>query len=303
MTERNRSIDIFRYVCAIMVVAIHTHPFEDIHEKMGFIFTQVIPRVAVPFFFITAGYFYMNSLRNKKRAFIPYIKSILKCYILWSLIYFFVDFIQWGYQNIKGFIGHCFTSFFITGSHYHFWFFPALIFAVIVSTLAYKLKLQKLLLPFSLILYGIGCFGCSYHTIGMNIPFLSIVYSSQYFTIIRRIIFMGFPFFTGGLLVHEIEKHMSKFKRPKSIAWCGLIGSIVFWLGEILLVVHQQLQDSIVVTFGLYLLTVATVVFLLQYPMPQAAVFSYHCHALANFTYYIHPLIISVFSFAATIIR
>lgn len=48
--ERNSSIDIFRYICAIMVIAIHTHPFMEISEKCGYVFTQITPRIAVPFF-------------------------------------------------------------------------------------------------------------------------------------------------------------------------------------------------------------------------------------------------------------
>lgn len=49
--NRNCSIDIFRYVCAILVVVIHTIPFGDISKEMGYIFSQIISRIAVPFFF------------------------------------------------------------------------------------------------------------------------------------------------------------------------------------------------------------------------------------------------------------
>lgn len=57
--QRNCSIDLFRYVCAIMVVAIHTNPFTDVDAELGYIFTQIVPRIGVPFFFAVAGYFYI----------------------------------------------------------------------------------------------------------------------------------------------------------------------------------------------------------------------------------------------------
>ena len=40
---RNCSIDIFRYICAIMVVAIHTSPFSEINDELGYVFTQIVP--------------------------------------------------------------------------------------------------------------------------------------------------------------------------------------------------------------------------------------------------------------------
>ena len=43
------SIDFFRYLCAIMVIAIHPHPFKDINENLGYYFTPILPRIAVSF--------------------------------------------------------------------------------------------------------------------------------------------------------------------------------------------------------------------------------------------------------------
>lgn len=51
LTDRQiPSIDIFRYVCAIMVVAIHTRPLEEISTSLSFIVTDIISCIAVPFF-------------------------------------------------------------------------------------------------------------------------------------------------------------------------------------------------------------------------------------------------------------
>ena len=65
---RNCSIDLFRLYCAVLVVAIHTSPFMDQNNKLGFISTQVIPRIAVPFFFIVSGYYYIQNLEQGKKC-------------------------------------------------------------------------------------------------------------------------------------------------------------------------------------------------------------------------------------------
>lgn len=127
--NRYNSIDIFRFICAIMVVAIHTNPFIDQNFYLGYLFTQIIPRIAVPFFFLTSGYFYISKLINGKQCKKTFL-NLIKVYILWTLVYYFMDFmffIKNGGDNIslfKTFI----INFFIFGSHFHFWFFPALFF-------------------------------------------------------------------------------------------------------------------------------------------------------------------------------
>ena len=302
MAERNRSIDIFRYIGAIMVVAIHTSPFKDIDDRLGYIFTQIVPRIAVPFFFIVAGYFYINGLCTKKEVFLPYVKRLLKTYTLWSLVYFAIDFLRWGHQNIKGFIANCLYSFLIIGSHYHFWFFPALFFSICITTIIYKFRLQKLLLPVSIILYAIGCLGCSYYSLGMRIPVLLKLFSSQSFTLIRRILLMAFPFFAAGSLVGIIENFAKKHKISNSIFAIALLGAFGCWLLEIYFVIHYHLQNNIIITFGLYILTVMVMVFLLKFPMPQARVISQQCRFLADFTYYAHPLVIILLTYVANMI-
>lgn len=300
MKERNRSIDIFRYVCAVLVVVIHTNPFQDISPRFGYFLSQVLPRVAVPFFFLVAGYFYIDALENRKKVFLPYLIRLLKTYALWSILYFVIDLIQWGYQDITHFFLRFIVSFMTIGSYYHFWFFPALIFSVCLVTILYRAKLQKLILPASFILYVIGCLGCSYHSIGMSIPVLSTLFSSPYFTYIRRVALMAFPFFAAGSLIIKIQRYIKNHNVAKLIINLALPTAVVCWLLEIAFVIHFQLQENIVITLGLYPLTIAVIVFLLHHPLQQAQKLSEKCHFLADFTYYSHPLIITLLTFAAT---
>lgn len=51
-------IDYFRVVAAFLIVAIHTSLFASVSGTGDFIFTRIIARVAVPFFFMTSGFFF-----------------------------------------------------------------------------------------------------------------------------------------------------------------------------------------------------------------------------------------------------
>lgn len=144
MKQRNNSIDIFRYVCALMVVAIHAHPFCELGVNADFFFSTLLPRIAVPFFFAASGYFYIKKLESgTERCFSRYLKRIVTTYALWSVIYFIFTFCKGGYSALKWFAVSSVYNFFVKGSYYHFWFFPALIISVCLITVFYKMNLKK----------------------------------------------------------------------------------------------------------------------------------------------------------------
>lgn len=58
-----RGIDLFRIAAAFLVVAIHTSPLATYSETADFILTREIARVAVPFFFMTTGFFVLGQPR------------------------------------------------------------------------------------------------------------------------------------------------------------------------------------------------------------------------------------------------
>ena len=62
LIKRYNSIDVFRLVCAIMIVSIHTQPLSDINSFAGYFASGIITRFAVPYFFVVSGYFYYDKL-------------------------------------------------------------------------------------------------------------------------------------------------------------------------------------------------------------------------------------------------
>ena len=61
------SIDYFRIIAALLIVAIHIYPFIKINETINFVFTHIICRLGVPFFLVITGYFTLpRCLKNKE---------------------------------------------------------------------------------------------------------------------------------------------------------------------------------------------------------------------------------------------
>lgn len=292
LVSRNSSIDIFRYICAIMIIAIHTKPFLDVNENLGFIFSEITTRVGVPFFFCVSGYYYIQKLENG-RPFNKYFIKLILPYVVWSCVYFLLDFIQWGHENFSGFAFNCIYGFFISGSYYHFWFFPALIYSVVFTTVIFKFRLEKLLIPMSIVLYIFGCIGCAYYKISVNIPIFGSLFEAQYFDLIRRILLMGFPFFISGYVVFKLKNHFAQnFSRIKSLS--AIFIFVLLWLTEIYCVCKFEIQKNIVITLFLYPLLVAIMLYLVNYPHRELYKFSNHTGVIANFAYYFHPLLIVI---------
>lgn len=289
---RNNSIDLFRYLCAILVVIIHSSFWRD-WGNFGIFIGDVFTRIAVPFFFATSGYFYIKKLIYGSTAFLKQLKHILLIYSVWSFVYFSLDFfnrvILDGHE-ILPLVKEYIISFFILGSVSHFWYFPALIISICLVTLIHKCKLMKILIPLTVTLYIVGCLGCAYYEVSKDIPFLNWLFNLEYFYAIRRIFLMGFPFFSMGYLLLKIkERYNDKINKNKSliIAWCI---SAALFLAEIFLILYFEIDSTIVITFGLYVLLIFTMLILLNNPLPRYTKASKASRNIANFTYYAHPL-------------
>lgn len=288
MKERKASIDIFRIICAIMVVSIHTGPLSEFGYNWWYVTAQILPRIGVPFFFCTMGYYYIGSLLKGQYKFWKTMKRMLITYGLWSIIYYIPDFrlVLEGSVSLKGFLINCVRQFLIYGSREHFWFFPAVFFSVIVSTLFAKIGKLSWLAGLSVIAYILGLLGCSYYGIGNQIPGVSILINYTQYDLIRRIVLMGLPFFMMGYFLQKasIEKIKNKI--------CFILEGIflVAFLAEIVFVNKVQIQANIIITVFLYLLLFNTMLLLLKNPCGQYEKVASVTRDLSNFMYYSHPL-------------
>ena len=280
--SRNNSIDIFRYIASILIVALHTTAFIDIHPLLSYFFSQALPRIAVPFFFSVSGYYIALHCENNTFSVRKYLAKILSTYTIWSIFYFCLELLLYHKINFKSFI----TSYFFTGTAYHFWYFPALIIIVILVTVIIKCKLEKILFPISIILYVIGCLGHSYYEIGATIPLINQIINYEHWIAISRIFCLGLPFFICGYMI----KQSTKYHRSIYLD----IFAFIFFIVEIILLKFLNISNTITQTIGLYYLCYRLMNFLLMNPLPKHSKLASILKALANYTFYSHVLFITI---------
>lgn len=121
------------------------------------------------------------------------------------------------------------------------------------------------------------------------------------FTLIRRVVLMGLPFFLCGHLAGVLQ---GRLKHPLTGRRAGgaIAAVLLLWLLEVGAVLAAQWQQTIVITFFLYPLVLVTLVFLIQNPNPQMDLYAPKCRAAANFMYYAHPLYMSMLALLGNVI-
>ena len=125
------AVDLFKMVCAILVMMIHTKPFENIFWIDAGI--GMVTRFAVPFFFTVSGYFLFKKVGEKPeekwQIVGGYLLRLLRFYTIWFVIFRIVGIALEG--NYYG-IGFNLKQFFFTTNGSPLWFVNALLWAVII---------------------------------------------------------------------------------------------------------------------------------------------------------------------------
>lgn len=213
--ERNHyySIDALKVIASLLVICIHTNPFYYINPSLALIIKDIIARTAVPFFFITSGYFFSLKLEktdNAKKALLHRIYWLMRIYLLWSLIYWVYEFINI-FSNGSTFrinlktILLFFRDFFILGNFIHLWFLPSLIISTIFIALYHKFMFhkRKVLILIILLLYIVGAMGDCYYVFFQNNKFIKLLL--LLFGNTRNGIFFGIPLFSMGYIISFIN--------------------------------------------------------------------------------------------------
>lgn len=176
--HRINSIDIARLFAVILVIAIHTQAIMWLSDRAnGSI--QILPRVAVPFFFCTSGYFLQKGyVRKDCSAISGTLLKLIKVYAFVSLAYFAFIFIQ-NPILLREPKKWMLIDFLFNGSYYHLWYMVGVIYSMVVIYLICKFKLTKALLPLAVFCYAVGLLGTSYYGIGSRLPIMSTLFDSR----------------------------------------------------------------------------------------------------------------------------
>jgi len=158
-------LDYFKIAAALLVVAIHTSPLTSVSVEADFIFTGIIARIGVPFFFMVTGYFIMPQyLFGKSADPQPLHRFVRKTLVLYGIavaVYLPVN-VYAGQFKGAGFFD-IFRMLVFDGTFYHLWYLPAAILGVLLVWLLGRrfsvIHLETLLIDNSIAHYIIVCTG------------------------------------------------------------------------------------------------------------------------------------------------
>jgi len=296
--NKNRAyvgIDYFRFAAALLVIAVHTSPLLSYSETGDFVLTRIIARIAVPFFFMTSGFFLISRYNYNPDKLKIFIKKTSIIYGIAILLYVPLNMYN-GYFSMDNLLPNIIKDIVFDGTLYHLWYLPASIIGAAIAWYLLKRVGVSFALIITTILYVVGMLGDSYYGFAEKIPFLKttfeLIFEISDYT--RNGLFFAPLFFVlGGMIADKAIKVTLK----QSVV--GFVISLVLMFGEGMALHHWGVQrhDS------MYMMLLPCMFFLfnaLTYWKGR------RMKALSSITlivYIIHPMIIVIVRMFATILR
>ena len=200
--------------------------------------TRIIARVAVPFFFMTSGFFLISRYTCNAEKLGAFIKKTTLIYGVAILLYIPIN-VYNGYFKMDNLLPNIIKDIVFDGTLYHLWYLPAsIIGAAIAWYLVKKVHYRKAFLIAS-VLYIIGLFGDSYYGIVKSVSCLNVFYNLifQLTDYTRNGIFFAPIFFVLGGYISDNQNRLSL---KRSIV--GFIVCFALMFGEALTLHHFDIQ-------------------------------------------------------------
>lgn len=168
------SIDYYKFICAIMVVFLHTVNITELYGTCNniktFLYHFTWSINPVEFFFCVSVYFlFKNDINDEKLR--KYIKRLIKLYVIWSIIYLPSTLIECFANSsfVYGFL-KLVRRIFILGTSGHLWYVIALIYGLIIMYPIIRANKIRIAWGISIISYTIVVIGEAYHNVANNYP-------------------------------------------------------------------------------------------------------------------------------------
>ena len=234
------AIDAAKFICALLVVSNHIIPFgySDAFIIPNLIVRNYLARIAVPFFFVSSGYFYFKSNRYENydlSKMKKYISRLLLLYLFWSAIYFPMhihSILQDPHGPLVGGLIYLKDLIFI-GGHVHLWYLASLISAILVISIHKRVSITKIFIC-SAVLYVIGLLGQGYSFIVSPLKKYDAVWGvvkamKWLFGTTRNGVFEGVMLLTLSLILVEKSPKISKNKALALfiLSWIGVGGELL----------------------------------------------------------------------------
>ncbi len=291
------AIDLAKFVFAILVVGIHTSPFESYSAFGNFVFDDIIAGLAVPFFFTLSCYFFFSKLtfvngkiektKENFTRFKKYFVRILLLYVLWSVVYLCWQIPEWisiGWFSVAAFVDY-FKSVLVSGSYYHMWYVLALLYIIPIMYFLLRHINTKI---FTIIMSIVYVAGVLFYTFGEYAP--SILNELRDFVPTSAVaVLLIMPSVTPCLFIDKI-----KLKSTTSLV-CFFVFYVLFAVESVLVYLYTERSTNSQYAF----MIVPTIYFLLAWlkncDLNISAKTSTMLRNMSSVIYFAHPMIINLF--------
>ena len=288
--KKYNSIDLVKFIMAILVVAIHTIPMYN-HENFWVARSfRAVVSCAVPFFFMVSGFFLGNKMKFPYHEkldldiLLKYLKKIILLYSVWSLIYIplaidnYID----AEMSLKASIMDYIQGFLFVGEHYNSWMLWYLLSTIYALVFVYWMLKKKTKVQILLII------GFVVTVIGYGIDYLYL-FSNESSVVINAIlkvidatilhgrIFQGFFYIPLGLCLANY-----KISIPKSFVLFGMGFFATIVTDDMLYYLFQM-----ICMIGLFSLVI-------QWDLKSSKVYVV-CRKLSTIIYFVHMYVWVIF--------
>lgn len=278
-------IDLLKFFCAILVFTIHIPPFSgelsEFAKYVNFGLQHFACRVAVPFYFVSSGFFLFKKMPLDKLD-IDIIKAY--CYKIIRLL---------GTWHILLFVGG-------TG---HLWYLDATVIAIVLISLCLHFHIRLgYIYAIACMLYVVGLLGDSYYGIIAPLENITIFNSlltgyKWAFSTTRNGVFMGFIFVLMGATFANYRLVI----RART-ALMGFIASMSCLLAEVLLLKYNDIP----IDYNMYIFLLPATFFLfafaLSIKLKDRSIYK-HLRKIGMVIYFTHLLVNTVTSLAISAIN
>lgn len=174
-SKRNALVDVTRVAAAVGIILCHVDLTE--YGAAGVLCGQFLSvRFPLLFFLAIIGFYVEKAYQAGQDPVWKRVISLARVYGLWSLVYLALSFVMVVVLQkapLGVFLVSKVKDFLFSGSYYHFWFYPAVIYALLFIGGAKKLlknRAMHVLMPLALVLYALGLLGTGYLPLGRLIP-------------------------------------------------------------------------------------------------------------------------------------
>lgn len=285
-------IDIFRLIAAILVIANHTSPLLDYTASGNFVLTSVFARLAVPFFFMTQGFFLIRDVERDNGKLITYVKKSALIYGVAIIICLPLQ-IYKGDFSVRPLLPSILKNIFFNGTLYHLWYLPASIIGGIIAWYLVRKFGYKIAFAVSVPLYAFGLLGNSYYGITRAVPFLKNLFDEVFIIMdsTQNGIFFAPLFIVLGAFMYSKKRKMPR-RIISAVGFCLTLTALVAE-GLILHGKDFQRHDS------MYILLPTVSFFLFSFLMTFRGKRLRSARDISLIVYLIHPLFIVAVRFAS----